>query len=74
MSSPTRWVVSPTESRTHVLLPVGDYSPEMLQAQCRHLLPRGFAQHEHLPGRVLCVRWDLVPAPVFPPMLRLAAG
>lgn len=69
MRSPTRWVISPTDGRTHVLLPVGDHPPEMLPARCRPLLPRGVAQHERLPGRVLCVTclWCyLVPAPVFP--------
>ncbi len=68
MSSPTRWVISPTDGRTHVLLPVADHPSEMLQARCSRLLPRGAAQHECLPGRPLCVTclWCyLAPAPVF---------
>jgi hypothetical protein len=65
----TRWAISPTDGRTHVLLPVGDHPLGMFQARCGHLLPQGVALHECLPGLLLCVRclWRyLVPAPAFP--------
>jgi hypothetical protein len=65
----TQWAISPTDGRTHVLLPVSDRPLGMLQARCGHLLPQGVALHECLPGLLLCVRclwWDLVPAPAFP--------
>jgi hypothetical protein len=65
----TQWAISPTDGRTHVLLPVSDRPPGMLQARCGHLLPQGVALHECLPGLRLCVTclWCyLVPASAFP--------
>jgi hypothetical protein len=68
----TQWVISPTDGRTHVLLPAGDCLRGMLQARCGDLLPREVALHECLPGLLLCVRclWCyLVPASAFPPTI-----
>jgi hypothetical protein len=65
----TQWAISPTDGRTHVLLPVSDRPLGMLQARCGHLLPQGLALHECLPGLRLCVTclWCyLVPASAFP--------
>ncbi|MGH3824619.1 MAG: hypothetical protein ACRDRA_17565 [Pseudonocardiaceae bacterium] len=73
----TRRVISLRKGRTHVLRPAGGHSPEVFQARCGHLLPLGVAQHECLPGRLLCVTclWrDLVPVPASPARVRLAAG
>lgn len=68
MNGLTRWAICTTDGRAHVLVPVGDHPLEVFQARCGHLLPRGIAHHEGLPGRLLCVTclwWDLLPAPVF---------
>jgi hypothetical protein len=65
----TQWAISPTDGRTHVLLPVGNRPLGMLQARCGHLLPQGITLDECLPGLLLCVMclWCyLVPAPAFP--------
>lgn len=70
MTGPTRWVISPTDGRTHSLLPISDHPPGVLQARCSHLLPVGVPQHDHLPGWQLCVTclWCyLVPNRVLPP-------
>jgi hypothetical protein len=75
VSGLTRWVICPTDGQAHVLVPVGDRPLGVLKARCGHLLPRVIAQHEGLPGRLLCVSclwWDLLPAPVFP--RRIPAG
>lgn len=69
MSGPARWAVSPTDHRTHSLLPEDDHPPGALQARCGHLLPLSVVRHECLPGRLLCVTcmWCcLVPVSVFP--------
>lgn len=69
MSDPTRWAISPTDGRTHTLLPVDDRPPGMFQVRCSHLLPVKLTQHEWLRWRLLCVTglWCcLAPAPVFP--------
>lgn len=69
MSDPTQWAISPTDGRTHTLLPVDDRPPGMFQARCGHLLPWEVTQHEWSQERLLCVTclWCcLVPAPVFP--------
>jgi hypothetical protein len=68
----TQWAISPTDGRTHVLLPMGDHPRGMLQARCGHLLPPGVTLHECLPGLLLCVRclWCyLVSAPAFLPTI-----
>ena len=73
--SPARWAISPTDGKTHSLLPVVDHPPEGLQAQCGHWLPWSAVAHDHLLGWRWCVPSmvaHLVPAPVFP--RKLPAG
>ncbi|MGH3764420.1 MAG: hypothetical protein ACRDS0_33200 [Pseudonocardiaceae bacterium] len=68
-SGSTRWAISPTDGRTHMLSPVDDHPLGALTTRCGHQLPPGVAQQEYLPGRLLCVTclWCyLLPAPAIP--------
>lgn len=67
--TPVRWAISPTDHRTHSLLPAGDHPPGVWQARCGHRLPGGVVTHDHLLGWrwcVPCLVAHLVPALVFP--------
>lgn len=70
MTGPTRWVICPTDGRTHSLPSASDHPSKVLVARCGHQLPVGVPQHDHLPGWQLCESclWCyLVPPGVFPP-------
>jgi hypothetical protein len=62
---PARWAISPTDGKTHALVPVGAPLPGILQARCGHRLPVGTVAHHRPPGWAWCVPC-LVASPAYP--------